>query len=265
MRYLAITLAGLLCIGTGAAVAEEIPTSPAMHHLTHFPTQMGRKSLYVTFYASRKHKQRQLVEKTFWDEVMETALIHGFRVAVVRTSTGALTRENGAWNYGEAESTIKETIYIISSQGVDLRHVYTVASGSDEDYAARRSEALESLASESREEFIAEMQNWILPFPLTRGTQRKWAVDDNSYYKVLSGGDKRFLNKKFKKSAYGVAGFIGGEWGVTRWFAPGQGLVLSETYNTDEGIDAERFPYKVQAMAVYAKPEAPASPPGYAR
>lgn len=242
----------LLAGTTGPRAEESVPESPSMEHLSYFPTQMGRRSLYVKFYGSRKHKKRKLVEKAFWEEVVATKVIHGFRVIVIRSSTGKMTKEGGKWVYGEPDTIERETLYTISSKGVSLLAVYSAAGGTDDDYKKIRKESLEEYEEDDREYLVGEMQNWILPFPVKPGLRRKWPVSDKSYYKILRGGNKWFVNKKFRKKAFGVAGFIGGEWGVTRWFVPGKGLVLSETYNNDEGADAKRYPFKLTALAVYA-------------
>jgi hypothetical protein len=235
-----------------AAVGVE-PTEPSSEQLSRFPSTIGHRSLYVSFYASRKHKKRQLIEETNWDEVTESAIVHGFRVVFVRSSTGTLKRDAaGGWLYGEPVSTTNESVYVVTSKGVALRTVYSIASGLAGDYALRRQEILESYADESREEFIGELQNWILPFPLNPGSRRAWNVDENSYYKVLRGGDKRFLHASFRKTAVGVAGFISGQWAMTRWFSPKDGLVLTETHNADPGVDHKKFPFKAKALAVYA-------------
>ncbi|MFH2201549.1 MAG: hypothetical protein ABIJ96_00390 [Elusimicrobiota bacterium] len=242
----------ILLAGFGSAAAQLEPSAPEVEQLAYFPSMLGTKNLYITFYASRKHEQRQVSEKTYWDEVVETVIIHGFRVVVVRSSTGTLSQKDGAWVYGQAEAAVNESVYVITSAGVVLYSVYAVSDGTEAGYAQRRNELIKTLADTSRAEFIEELQNWILPFPVKAGLVRKWNVDANSYYKVLRSGDKRFVNKLHRKKAFGVAGFIGGEWGMTRWFVPGKGLVLFEAYNRDDGVDTDKFPFKVKALAVYA-------------
>ncbi len=86
-------------------------------------------------------------------------------------------------------------------------------------------------------------------FPVKPGVRREWPVSEGSYYKILRGGSKRFVNKMYRNKALGVAGFVGVDWGVTRWFVSGKGLVLFESYNNDGDVDAKMYPYKMMALA----------------
>lgn len=234
----------------GSLSAE--PSAPSDEQLSLMPTQLGHRTRHVVFYASRKHKERKLMEQTHWDEVVESVLIHGFRVVFVRSSTGTLTRQDGNWVYGDPVSTVQESVYAVTSQGVALITAYSMGSGLEEEYQAKRTSLINVLADNPRADFIAELNNWIIPYPLSPGETREWPVSAGSYYKILRKGDKRFLTKSLRKDVVGVAGFVGGEWGVTRWVVAGKGVVLKEAHNNDDGVDREKFPFKLKALAVYA-------------
>jgi len=216
--------------------------------MKYFPLELGQRRLYATFYGSRKPFKKELVQKTYWEEVIAQESLHGFNVFIVRSSEGQLTGEMGSWVYGEPETILGETIYVLTSQGVHLQAYYQLPGASELEYFTKREQLLETIDEMSRTDFIKGLNNWVLPFPVRPGMRRRSSMMEGYYYKILRTKDKGFVPVQFKKRALGVAGFMAGNWGMTRWFVPNKGIVLHEWFNKDEGVDLQEYPFKFRSL-----------------
>ncbi|MFH1724978.1 MAG: hypothetical protein ABII00_10205 [Elusimicrobiota bacterium] len=247
-RAVRLLLAGaLLWTHAPAAGAGEIaPTDGAGGRwLEYFPDKAGSWRKYAVYYASRGHKRRKLVKATFWDVVMAEEFIHGMRALIVREAEGPLFKRGGKWLYGAPQRAIGEKIYIVTPGGVSLYSQYQAAPG--EMLSDRRSRVLESLRRMPKRQFIGSLDNWVLPFPVRRGLKRR-RREGTGYYKVLRVRSGRFVPGRHRKSAVGVAGFLGRDWLMTNWYVRGEGVVLTESANRDPGVDRKEFPYKVRVL-----------------
>lgn len=240
----ALLVASSLCVSpsafAGSLGGRSVKRVPSKKY---FPLKKGSWRKYAIYYASREHGRQKLVPATFWDVVVAEERIGSSRVLAVQESKGSLSSKDGRWVYGAPERVLREKLYVVTRKGVFLLAQYRA--DSKEQYRTRRADMLGSLRADPKA--LAAGDSYILPFPVRKGVRRTLAYE-GSYYKILRVRSGKFVPRRYRKGAVGVAGFLGNSWSGTRWFSPGRGMVLEERLNRDSGVDKDRFPYKVRVM-----------------
>jgi len=256
---LALSCAGaLLAFSPGSGRTEPAPAAGASgpspevspDSLMMVPWQVGERRVYIIYYASRKHRKRKITSDCVWDEAVAAEIIHGFRTLVIRSSKCRMHRVDGEWTYSEPERPFEERIHFLTSQGVVSGSKLWMTGGSSEQFRKLRLSVLGQLRAMPEDRFLGSFEEFLAPFPMTPGRRRRKPDSKGTFVKVLRGGSKVFVGRRFHSSAVGAASFRDGKWEGTRWFVRGEGMVTHETHHSDPGVDAEMYPFRVKALAL---------------